>query len=493
MPAASEATALVRSSLSPALATDALGCVVVANDALLQCLAMDSAEIVGTELAAWVSNPVALREFLGREGPASEFVFRTSARADHCLELVITRRLAGNYLVLAAWDVTRQVLAERALRRAQQHLEKAQRLAEIGSSEIDLQTGSDTWSGELFRIVGIEPRPWSPGIVHLLDFVHPDDRRRVEKALDIARSGRKATPGEIRIRRADGEIRTIYSETDVECDRDGKPLRLLGIFRDVTEQRAAEKRQRDIEHQLLQTQKLEALGTLAAGVAHELNNALVPILALTKMTIWRLPEDSREQTDLITVLQAGEKARDLVKQIVAFSGKEMPKRVAVDLAELTRSAMRLLRESLPKTMILEERIEPVPPVMGDPGQLPQIVINLVVNAVQATPDQTGTVIVEVASASGERLPQRPDRAPGAAVRISIIDQGCGMDKATLARVFEPFFTTKQVGTGKGLGLSVVHGIVTQHGGRTAVESQIGRGTRFDIYLPASTSAEKTPA
>jgi two-component system cell cycle sensor histidine kinase/response regulator CckA len=127
----------------------------------------------------------------------------------------------------------------------------------------------------------------------------------------------------------------------------------------------------------------------------------------------------------------------------------------------------------------------VPPILGDPGQLPQIIINLVMNAVQATPERTGMVTVEVAPAQGEKLLQMPERAPGAAVRLSVIDRGGGMDKATRARVFEPFFTTKTVGDGVGLGLSVVHGIVAQHGGNIAVESEPGRGTRFHVYLPAA--------
>jgi len=249
----------------------------------------------------------------------------------------------------------------------------------------------------------------------------------------------------------------------------------------VTELRTAERRQRE---QLQHSQKLEALGTLAGGVAHDLNNTLVPILALTKIVAKRLPEDSRERKSLGIVVQAGERARDLVKQILAFSRKEAPTRKSFDLGALVGEALTLLRASVPSTISIVENIAAAPPLLGDPGQLHQVVTNLVTNAAHAIADKIGTITVELAAAPGETITEVTKRACGTAIRLSISDTGCGMDEATLARMFEPFFTTKGVGEGTGLGLSMVQGIVGQHGGCVKVTSRKGEGTRFDLYLPA---------
>jgi PAS domain S-box-containing protein len=386
-------------------------------------------------------------------------------------------------------DVTRQVLAERALRdsearllRSEEHLRHAQRVVRIGSIEHELGTGIQTWSDEMYSVLGIERQTLLRSETNFIKFVHEADRDKVERAVVIAKSGKSPRPGEVRMVRRDGETRTIYIDNDLIHDGTGKPL-LFSVFKDVTEQRRAEERQKEMEQQLLQAQKLEALGTLAGGVAHELNNTLVPVLGLAKLTIKRLPEGSREQSNLITILRAGEKARDLVERIVAFSRKEGSIRVEVDLGELAHKTIELLRHGLPSTIIISEQLEPVPLIMGDPKQLPQVIIDLVMNAVQAISDRTGTVAVEVAMAAGERLPHVPEHRGSSVVRLSVTDNGRGMDGATLARIFEPFFTTREVGAGAGLGLSVVHGIVTQHGGHIAVESEPGRGTRFDVFLP----------
>jgi PAS domain S-box-containing protein len=375
------------------------------------------------------------------------------------------------------------------LRRREQHLKHAQGVSMTGSSERDLVTGAVEWSDEMYRLAGVDRARFELADDNMLGLVVDEDRELLKTIVLASRRGVRQPPAEFRIRRPDGQVRTVYCETDVISDDSGKPVRALTVFKDVSELRAAQQRQKEMEQQLLHVQKLEALGTLAGGVAHELNNTLVPVLSLAKLTMKRLPEGSREQKNVMTILQAGTKARDLVQRILAFSRKEMPTRVGLDIADVTRQALALLRHSLPSTIRFDERIEPVPLLAGDPGQISQIVINLVVNAVQATPHQNGTIIVEVAPAPGERLPQTPDRIPGPAVRLSVIDQGVGMDKSTIARIFDPFFTTKRPGEGTGLGLSVVHGIVKQHAGHVAVESEPGKGTRFDVYLPAVSNEE----
>jgi PAS domain S-box-containing protein len=380
--------------------------------------------------------------------------------------------------------VIQTLLAKLAKERSEEHLARAQRVATTGSVERDLATGVEEWSEEMYRLWGVDPHSFSVSEENVLAAVHENDRERVRAARAAQRTGKPMRPGEFRVVRSDGEVKTLYVEIDIQRDRAGKPIRVLNIVKDVTELRAAENRQKEMEQQLQQAQKLEALGTLAGGVAHELNNTLVPVLALAKTTIKLLPEGSREQRNLVAILHAGERARDLVERIVAFSRKDMPTRVEVDLAAITRDALNVLRHNLPATIAIAERIEPVPPMLGDPNQLPQIVINLVTNAIQAMANRTGTITIELAPAAVEKLPQTSEGAASNAICLSVIDDGRGMDKATRARIYEPFFTTKGVGEGTGLGLSVVHGIVIQHGGRIAVESEPGHGARFDVYLPA---------
>ena len=251
----------------------------------------------------------------------------------------------------------------------------------------------------------------------------------------------------------------------------------VSLWTDVTSIKEAEAERRDLEAALYHANKLDALGRLAGGIAHDLNNTLVPVLALAQTTLKRLPVESRERNNLDIIVRAAERARDLVKQILAFSRKEAPKRERIDIAEVVRQSLKLLRASVPSTIGMEQRIGPVPPLLGDAGQLHQVLTNLVTNAAQAIGNETGTITVELAE-------EAEGGASALVIRLTVADTGCGMPEATKERIFEPFFTTKPVGEGTGLGLSVVHGIITEHGGRLAVQTQSGKGTRFDIYLPA---------
>jgi signal transduction histidine kinase len=235
---------------------------------------------------------------------------------------------------------------------------------------------------------------------------------------------------------------------------------------------------RQAEMALLHSQRLESLGTLAGGVAHELNNALVPVIALTKIVARNAPALGRDRANLDIVLKGAERARDLVTQILAFSRKEGPRREKVDLSEVLRQALQMLRASVPANIRFEEAIASTPLIDGDPGQLHQVVVNLVTNAAHAIGHAPGKITVGLE-------PKGTDRR----IYLSVADTGTGMDDTTRARIFEPFFTTKDVGQGTGLGLSVVHGIVTSHHGSIDVESAPGRGTRFTVVLPMPVDAD----
>ena len=403
--------------------------------------------------------------------------------ADRCV-MVTERRMQNGGIAGLHIDITKMKVTEDQLRRSRDNLNRAQRLAKIGSFERDFRTGEVIGSEELHRIFELDPRTPMPTKEEFLTLVHPDDRARYEASMIASEEGLPTTPLTYRFRCYDGSIKWIYTEIETIFDDEGDPVRRIGTIRDVTEARAAEERQRELERQLLHSQKLEALGTLAGGIAHDLNNTLTPILALSALLVQQMPEGSSEREDLETVAQASRHGRDLVRRILAFSRDQEALKTGVDLAATVRQALQMLRPTIPATVLINEEIEDVPPILADAGQLQQIIVNLVTNARQAIGDALGTITLGVSSAS--RSAGR--RHGGDFVRLRVADTGCGMDAETRDRIFEPFFTTKTVGEGTGLGLSVVHGIIADHGGRIEVKSQLGKGSEFTIFLPAAESA-----
>jgi signal transduction histidine kinase len=253
--------------------------------------------------------------------------------------------------------------------------------------------------------------------------------------------------------------------------------------------RAADRQREELQRQLLHAQRLDALGTLAGGIAHDLNNILVPVLGLTEYLQAGMAQDDPNRGILDVIRSAGERARNLVGQILTFSRREHPDRRDLCLAMFLQETMSLIRASVPATIKIEERFEPVPLISADPGQLQQVLLNLVLNSVQAIGANKGSITLS-ASYSHDGPLGRPGGPPQSWVCISVRDSGCGMNDATLKRMFEPFFTTKPAGQGTGLGLSVVHGIVTAHGGAVQVTSSIGNGTCVDVFLPATSSTNQ---
>jgi len=404
-------------------------------------------------------------------------------------QLTFAGRSAG---LMVAIDVTEKRRAETLAResaarlsKSERHLARAQEIAEVGSFEGNLETGEVVWSDNLFRLAGVDKEGFAINRASVMSLIHPEDRESYANWLKMLREGGNVATFSHRIVRPDGECRHHLVDAEPLRDGTGAVTGIFGTVRDVTAATRAEEERRALEAQLQHTQRLEALGTLAGGVAHDLNNTLVPVVALTKMTMKHLPEGSRDHANMATVLRAGERARDLVRQILAFSRKEAPTRQLVDLAALLRESLRMVRASIQSTITFEETIEEVPPVHGDPSQLHQIIINLVVNAAQAIGAEMGTITLRLALDPAMRLAEVADGPRRPAVRLTVRDTGCGMEQTTIRRIFEPFFTTKPVGEGTGLGLSVVHGIVTQHGGRMAVDSRLGEGSVFDVHFPAA--------
>lgn len=254
-------------------------------------------------------------------------------------------------------------------------------------------------------------------------------------------------------------------------------------------------RQQQLEEQLRQAQKLEAVGRLAGGIAHDFNNVLTVVVNYGEIVQAGLPPDSEPARDMAQVLHAAERAGRLTRQLLAFSRRQVLQPVPLDLNEAVRGAHRMLERLLPSHVRIEHRLaESLDVVLADPGQVEQVILNLAINASDAMPDG-GILTFQTAMAELEDLEGATGSAPApprAYVSLIVRDTGHGMDRETAARVFDPFFTTKAKGKGTGLGLASVHGIVTQLGGRIWLYSEPGKGTTFKIYLPASRDASAAP-
>jgi PAS domain S-box-containing protein len=255
--------------------------------------------------------------------------------------------------------------------------------------------------------------------------------------------------------------------------------RFVGVMRDITHERA-------LEAQLRQAHKLEAIGALAGGIAHDFNNILTPIISYTELMLKRAHSASVEHAELTRILKASQRAADLVRQIRAFSRQTDQEQKPLRLEELLREVLSLLQPTLPGSIHVALHVaEDVPPVLGNASQLHSVILNLCVNAVQAMPSG-GRLTLALERVDAGAAPLLGPLPPAASLlSLTVRDTGIGMDESTQRRIFDPFFTTKDVGQGTGLGLSMVYGIVTQHGGCVQVQSRPGEGSEFRVFLPAS--------
>jgi two-component system, cell cycle sensor histidine kinase and response regulator CckA len=277
-----------------------------------------------------------------------------------------------------------------------------------------------------------------------------------------------------------GARRTMVVTKAPYRDGAGQVIGVVGVARDVTDVRRLEER-------VQQAQKMEAVGRLAGGIAHDFNNLLTAILSFATLAAETLPRDHPARADLAAIRRAGEGAAELTRQMLAFGRREVnvPRPLAVN--EVVGTVDRLLRSLVGESARLEIALDPTLAVIdADPSQIERVLVNLVVNAGHATPDG-GTVWVETANAvvTPADAGRVPGLRPGSYVRLTVRDTGIGMDDATRARAFEPFFTTKPIGQGTGLGLSSVYGIVQELGGAVFVDSEVGRGSTFAVYLPVA--------
>ncbi|MEZ4525039.1 MAG: response regulator [Desulfobacterales bacterium] len=340
-------------------------------------------------------------------------------------------------------------------------------------------------SGKVKEILGYEPEELIDRTV--FDLMHKEDAERVKPLFFQSLNGKcRIADIQTRIFNKEGQsVLHLISGLPIQ-DKKGKTVGFRGVGKDITESIRAKEEKEKLETMLRQSHKMEAIGTLAGGIAHDFNNILTPIIGYTEILLMETRNQEKLQEWTKVILNAGMRARDLVKQILTFSRQTEQVRKPMRIQPIIKEALKFLRSSLPATIEIRSAIdENCGLVLADPTRIYQIIVNLCTNAFHAMQDPGG--ILEVSLRETVLVPEDMSRfvevEPGPYLRLTVSDTGTGMTPEILSRIFEPYFTTKAPGEGTGLGLAVAHGIVKDCGGCIKVYSEPGKGAVFNVYLP----------
>jgi PAS domain S-box-containing protein len=474
---------LIEASLDPLVTISAEGKITDVNRATELATGVPRAELIGSDFSDYFTDagkaragyrevflkgtvrdyPLAIRHASGK---VTEVLYNAAVYRGESGEV------AGVFA--AARDVTELKIAEQERRRLAIAVEQ---IAE-GIAIMDLEGRILSANPAFGNLHALRPQEIVGRPLGEILQVDPGDQEPNRKMRESMGSG-KTWNWHLTRRMRDGRIRELDLTVSPIRDGSGRLINTIAVERDVTQETILQERIR-------QWQRMEALGTLAGGIAHDFNNILLPIQINTELALAGEKEGSQEARRLDQVLEAARRGKEMVKQIIAFSRQKEQGRQATEITPIIRESLKFLRVSLPKNIEIAERIESESAMaVADPTQVHQILMNLGSNAAHAMREKGGLLEVALSGISlDEEDASRPiDLKPGAYLRLTVRDTGHGMAPDVAEHVFEPFFTTKKQGEGTGMGLAVVHGIVKNHGGAITVESELGDGTTFTIYLP----------
>lgn len=392
-------------------------------------------------------------------------------------------------VVLVFQDDTRARLAEKKIRDSNARLQLAMESADEGLWEMDTVTLKMHFDDFCFAMLGFEStvagndhRRW------WLTRIHQDDRPAVQKALhDIVSRPEEPLNIDFRLACKDGVYLWVNSRAKVIANSTtGDNQLVVGIQRDISKRITAQEEKKQLEIQLFQAQKMEAIGTLAGGIAHDFNNILTAVIGYAELSISETEKDSTLHNNLNEILVAGSRAKDLVRQILMFSRNTELDLRPIRLNSLIKETTKLMRATLPSYVNINYEItEEFVTIKANPTQIHQILINLCTNGYHSLDGTDGvlTLQLDIVRLDNTTTIQHTENAPGGYARIAVKDNGQGIDPENMEKIFDPYFTTKEQGKGTGLGLSIVHAIVDSHNGYITVESLLGVGTTFSVYLP----------
>lgn len=395
------------------------------------------------------------------------------------------RELEKRNAVLAR-EVENRTTAEKALRRSEEQYRMAMASSSDGLLDWDMRGHNIFFSPRFFALLGMQPNSTKMDFESLAALMHPDDIEKFNQLRRNFLSGEITShEGEYRLRHQDGGYRWFHATAGVfATNEDGQSVRVVGAFSDISEKKKNEIERQQLANQMRRAQKVEAVGTLAGGIAHEFNNLLTVILGFSQVSLRKAKQGTVPEKELGEVIDASGRARDLVKQLLTFSRQQSTGKTELDLRPLVKEAIRFMRSSLPSPVELELRISAEPlMVMANSGSIHQMLVNLINNGAQSMPDG-GNLVVTVETTWGMPCCEAVTDWENGCVRLLVEDEGIGLPPDIADRIFDPFFTTRGVGSGSGLGLSVVDGIVREHGGAVWGRNKPeGKGAVFEVLLP----------
>ena len=388
-------------------------------------------------------------------------------------------------IVALSYDISEQKNAEEALIKTQAKLLESQQIARVGWWEFEVETQKIVWSDEVYEMYGLSHADDPLEYQRVLALI---DRQHLERFRSQARQLLGSGSGEFEyaIQRPDGQLRWIWARGNRTSNAACTLTLLHGVTQDITERKRLEEEKRVLEAQLHQSQKMEALGTLAGGIAHEFNNILAIMQGYTELALRKLAPEDDAWNYLKTVHSSGQRAVNLVTQILTFSRMDTSHFEILDPILLIKDSLNLLKVTIPANIpIIVSLPEVGGKIKGDAAQLHQVLVNLVNNAFQAVEPTQGQIelIAQTLDAADSPLGGATEQPNQGAFQLTVRDNGVGISKAHLKQIFDPFFTTKGVGKGTGLGLAVVHAIVEKHQGAITVDSEVGRGTSMNLFFP----------
>ncbi len=379
-------------------------------------------------------------------------------------------------------------------KRTEQNLKEAYQIISNSSSVAFTWKNVEGWpvefvSDNVLKLFGWSADDFLSNKVVYSSCVHPDDIKRVgEEILKASRdkSAKDFEHAPYRILTKDGKEKVVRDWTYLVRNDSGEATHFKGLIEDITGRVRADVQKKALEAKLRQSQKMEAIGTLAGGIAHDFNNILSAVIGYTEVVLDDMEEGKAKPENIREVLAAGLRARDLVQRILAFSRQDEKEPRPIIVSPLIKEALKLIRATLPSTIEIERDIKGEHQMLADPTQIHQVLMNLCANAAHSMREKGGVLSVELdrTEVGLEAATSHPGIKPGPYIRLTVSDTGHGMPPDVMDRIMEPFFTTKEKGEGAGMGLSVVHGIVASHGGALNFSSEPGKGSTFTALFPA---------